>query len=72
MQYKIALENDILDDPKTANAYNEFAPITNTVLGTGALVNFSELRNKYQLVINRKNNPAIGDLECDCCLSKSS
>lgn len=37
MQYKFALENEILDDPKTANAYNEFAPITNAVLGVGNL-----------------------------------
>ncbi len=39
MQYKFALENDILEDPRTANAYNEFAPLTNTVLGVGSMKN---------------------------------
>eukprot|EP00347_Sterkiella_histriomuscorum_P006488 403352576 len=72
MQYKEALESEILEDPRTANAYNEYAPITNVVLGTGFLINYDEVRAKYDKVINTSNNPAAGDLQCDCCLSRVS
>ncbi len=44
MQYKFALENDFLDDPRTASAFNEFAPMTNTVIGTGSLKSYADLR----------------------------
>ncbi|CDW91305.1 phd zinc finger-containing protein [Stylonychia lemnae] len=72
MQYKHALENEILDDPRTANAFNEFAPITNVVLGTGSMIGYDELRQKYDKIINYKNNIALGMLQCDSCLSRVS
>jgi hypothetical protein len=56
MQYKFALENEILDDPKTANAYNEYAPITNAVLGVGNLKQYGELRPRYPKVITDTND----------------
>ena len=72
MQYKFALENEILDDPKTANAYNEYAPITNAVLGVGNLKQYGELRPRYPKVITDTNDFQNGILRCDCCLSSVS
>ena len=56
MQYKFALENDILEDPRTANAYNEFAPITNVVLGTGSMKKYEQLRNRYPKIVSDTND----------------
>ncbi len=69
MQYKFALENDILEDPRTANAYNEFAPITNAVLGIGALKKYDDLRAKFSKIVCTSNDIENGRLRCDCCLS---
>ena len=58
-----------MDDPRTAIAYNEFAPITNIVLGTGSLKNYEQLRFRYPKIINDTNNIQQRELTCDGCLS---
>lgn len=71
-QYKFALENEILEDPRTELAFNEFAPITNMVLGTGTLKRFDKLRDRYPKIISETNCIETGFLTCDCCLSSRS
>ena len=72
MQYKFALENDILDDPRTASAFNEFAPMTNTVIGTGSLKSYADLRLIFPKIVTDTNNIESLNLKCDCCLSSVS
>ncbi|TNV84102.1 hypothetical protein FGO68_gene3647 [Halteria grandinella] len=68
-QYQQALANDVLEDPRTANAYNEYAPLTNQVLGTGSMRDYELLRLRYAKIVSQINNIEQGVMTCDCCLS---
>ena len=62
----------MLDDPRAVQAFQEEVPLTATSLGVNRDVDYVKLRERHSDIVNRRNNPLTGLLQCDCCLSQKS
>lgn len=72
MQVQEALSLNILDDPRALQAFNEEVPLTALSMGITKDTDFAKIRAQYPAIVNKKNNPLQGLLQCDCCLSQKS